>query len=173
MSRPNRSLLFITLLLLQCFLAANAQQPKVTAPAPVPRQIAEAKKIFISNGGGDSFETVINQTVFSGGPDRPYNQFYAAMEAWGKYKLVTSPSDADVIFQISWRLTGPEMRLDLAQLQLVIIDPQSQTKLWTLNEFVRGARLLSNRDKEFDHSMTALVTRLKKLTEPIPPTKQS
>jgi hypothetical protein len=170
MHRPKSSLLFIPLFLLQCFLGANAQEPKL--PAPIPSQIAAAQKVFISNHGGDSFKTVIDQTVFSGGPDRPYNQFYAAIRSWGKYEVVSAPSDADLIFQIGWHLTGSEMRLDLAQLQLVIIDPKTKTELWTLNEFVRGAHLLSNRDKNFDQAMNMLVTRLKKLVQPQEPMKQ-
>jgi hypothetical protein len=56
----------------------DAQKSKEPVPAPVPVQIAAARKVFISNAGGESFETVIDQTVFNGGPDRPYNQFYAA-----------------------------------------------------------------------------------------------
>jgi hypothetical protein len=51
----------------------SGQQAKAPAPAPVPPQIAAAKKVFISNAGGESFESVIDQTVFDGGPDRPYN----------------------------------------------------------------------------------------------------
>jgi hypothetical protein len=33
------------------------------------------KKVFISNAGGESFDNVIDETVFNGGPDRPYNAF--------------------------------------------------------------------------------------------------
>ena len=57
--------------------------------------------MFISNAGGESFEGVIDQTVFNGGPDRPYNQFYAAMKAWGRYEVLSSPPDADLVFEIS------------------------------------------------------------------------
>jgi hypothetical protein len=61
----------------------SAQQSKGPAPAPVPVQIGAALKVFISNAGGEGFETVIDQTVFNGGPDRPYNEFYAAVKSWG------------------------------------------------------------------------------------------
>jgi hypothetical protein len=36
--------------------------------------------------------------------------------------------------------------------------------LWTLIEYVRGAVLLSNRDKNFDHAMNTIVGRLKLLS---------
>ena len=40
---------------------------------------------------------------YSGGPDRAYNEFYAAMKTWGRYELVAAPRDADLVFEI--RLT--------------------------------------------------------------------
>ena len=74
-------------------------------------QIAAGQKVFISNAGGESFESVIDQTVFNGGPDRPYNQFYATTKAWGRYELVSSPADADLDFEISWVLTDTGLKL--------------------------------------------------------------
>ncbi|MFZ0951610.1 MAG: hypothetical protein WAN17_05045 [Candidatus Sulfotelmatobacter sp.] len=149
----------------------TAQQPKGGAPAPVPAQIVAAQKVFISNAGGASLETVIDETVFNGGPDRPYNQFYAVMKSWGRYELVSSPADADLVFEISWALTDTGLRLPvLGQLRLVIIDPKTRITLWNLTEYVRGALLLGNRDKNFDQAMNTIVARLKALTAPPPPT---
>jgi len=143
----------------------NAQQSKMPA-APVPAQIRAAQKVFISNAGGESFETVIDQTVFNGGPDRPYNQFYTAIKGWGRYEPVSSPSDADAVLEISWALTDTGLRLPvLGQLRLLVIDPRTHVTLWNLTEYVRGALLLSNRDKNFDRAMNTIVDRMKKLTE--------
>lgn len=140
-------------------------------PAPVPPQIAAAKKIFISNAGGESFETVFDQVVFNGGPDRPYNQFYAAMKTWGKREIVSSPSDADLVLEISWALTDTGLgRLPvLGQLRLVIVDPRTGVTLWTITEYVRGAMLLGNRDKNFDVAMNVIVDRLQTLLAPAAP----
>jgi hypothetical protein len=69
----------------------QAQQPKGPAPVPVPPQIAAAQKVFISNVGGESFETAIDQIVLNGGPDRPYNEFYAAMKNWANLKSFHLP----------------------------------------------------------------------------------
>jgi hypothetical protein len=146
---------------------ATAQQPKGSAPAPVPAQIGAAQKVFISNAGGASLEAVIDETVFNGGPDRPYNQFYSAMKSSGKYELVSSPADADLVLEISWALTDTGLRLPvLGQLRLVIIDPKTRITLWNLTEYVRGALLLGNRDKNFDQAMDTIVARLKGLTAP-------
>jgi hypothetical protein len=133
----------------------------------VPPQIAAAQKAFISNAGGESFESVIDQTVFNGGPDRPYNQFYASMKEWGRYQIVSSPGDADLVFEISWVLTDTGLRLPvLGQLRLVVIDPKTHVTLWNLTQYVRGAILLGNRDKNFDQAMTIVVNRLKILANP-------
>jgi hypothetical protein len=161
-----------------CFMAIlgliprlNAQQSKASPPGPVPPQIAAAQKVFISNAGGESFENVIDQTVFNGGPDRPYNLFYALMKSWGRYELVFSPADADLVFEVSWVLTDTGLRLPvLGQLRLVVIDPKTHITLWNFTEYVRGAILLGNRDKNFDQAMTIIVNRLKILaTQPAAP----
>jgi hypothetical protein len=92
-------------------LSAVAQQGKAVPLAPVPVQIAAAKKVFISNAGGQSFETVFEQIVFNGGPDRPYNEFYAAMKNRGHYEIVSSPADADLVLAIRWVLSDTGLKL--------------------------------------------------------------
>lgn len=147
----------------------HAQDMKGPAPAPVPAQIAAAQKVFISNAGGESFETVFDQVVFNGGPDRPYNEFYGAMKNWSRFDLVSSPSEADLVFEINWALTDLKntARLSgwdfpvLGQIRLVIVDPKTHIPLWTFTEYVRGAILLGNRDKNFDQAMNTIVNRLK------------
>lgn len=149
----------------------SAQQSKGTSPAPVPAQIAAAQKVFISNAGGATLETIIDETIFHGGPDRPYNQFYAAMKSWGRYELVSSPAEADLVLEISWALTDNGLRLPvLGQMRLVVIDPKTHITLWNITEYVQGALLLGNRDKNFDEAMNTVVARLKALTASPPPT---
>jgi hypothetical protein len=148
----------------------SAQQSKGPVPAPVPTQIAAAQKVFISNAGGESFETVFDETVFNGGPDRPYNEFYAEMKSWGRYEVVSSPADADLVLEISWALTDTGLRLPvLGQLRLVVIDPKTHVTLWNFTEYVRGALLLGNRDKNFDQAMNTVVARMKALMPPPTP----
>ncbi len=148
-------------------IPVSAQQSKGVPPAPVPPQIVAAQKVFISNAGGESFESVIDETVFNGGPDRPYNQFYASMKNWGRYQLVSSPTNADLVFEISWVLTDTGLKLPvLGQFRLIVIDPKTHVTLWNLTEYVRGAILLGNRDKNFDQAMTIIVNRMKVLANP-------
>ena len=75
----------------------STEKPRdAVPPAPVPSPIAAAKKVFISNAPGT------NLPAYFGGPDRAYNEFYAAMKGWGHYELVAAPSDADLILEISF-----------------------------------------------------------------------
>jgi hypothetical protein len=161
---PSFHLILIFMISVVVPSGLGAQQPKGAPPGPVPPQIASAHKAFISNAGGESFENVIDQTVFNGGPDRPYNQFYASMKNWDRYELVPTPGDADLIFEISWVLSDTGLKLPvLGQLRLAVIDPKTHATLWNFTEYVRGAMLLSNRDKNFDQAMTTIANRMKLL----------
>jgi hypothetical protein len=158
-------------LFFQLLPSLHAEPSKGPSPAPIPAQIAAAQKVFVSNGGGSSIEDVTEETLFDGGPDRSYNEFYAAMKTWGHYQLAASPGDADLVFEIGWTPSGTDLRLPvIGQLRLVIIDPKMHITLWSINEYVRGAVLLGNRDKNFDQAMNTIVTRLKLLANPIPAT---
>jgi hypothetical protein len=159
--------LCLTVAIVAFATGASAQQAKGAAPAPVPPQIAAAETVFIANAGGASLDTVIDQTVFDGGPDRPYNDFYAAMKSWGHYQLVSSPASADMVFEISWVLSDTGLKLPvLGQLRLLIIDPKTHVTLWNITEYVRGALLLGNRDKNFVSAMNTVVSRMKLLSSP-------
>lgn len=161
-NRIASAVILTTVVLLSVVSGAFCQQARGPAPAPVPPQIYTARRVFISNAGGESFENVIEQTVFDGGPDRPYNEFYAAMKDWGRYEIVSSPADADLVFEVSWALTDVALKLPvLGQLRVVVIDPKTHVTLWNLTQYVRGAVLLSNRDKNFDQAMTTVMNRLK------------
>lgn len=152
-------------------VAISAQKSKALAPAPIPGQVAAAHTIFVANAGGNSFEAVVDQTVFSGGPDRPYNQFYAAVHDSGRYQLVSSPANADLVFEIGWVLSDTGLKLPvLGELRLTLIDPKTHVTLWRLSEYVRGAILQGNRDKNFDQAMSTILSRLKQLTGTPPAT---
>lgn len=167
MSRAFRCLAFAALnVVLSSVLIAQQSKSQPMAPAPVPPQIISAKKVFIANGGGERLET-LGDTAFNGGPDRPYNEFYADIKSWGHYELVSSPSDADVVLEVSWSLTEIAWKPPdpyLGRLHLIVLDPKTNVALWKMTEYVRGAALLGNRDKNFDQAMDTIMTRLKSLT---------
>jgi hypothetical protein len=174
----------IGLLLVPVF---GAEQTKETAAAPVPAQIVTAKRVFISNAGGESF---LFPGEFSGTPDRAYNQFYAALKSWGRYELVPTPAEADLVLEI--RLIAPIGGVSVTngdgsswtdpQFQLKILDPKTRVGLWTFIEHIQRANMhatraknidqviaiykaeVKNRDKNFDQALTNIVTDIKKVT---------
>ncbi len=82
-----------------------AKDTKVVLPAaPAPPQISTAKTVFIANAGGEDNPS---DSQFSGGPDRAYNQFYAAIKSWGRYELVLTPANADLLLEL--RFTQPQV----------------------------------------------------------------
>src|SRR5580704_4267336 len=86
-----RKLLCFTLaLLLASTPLTRAQQ--TTLSAPVPSQIHQAQTIFLTNSGSDP-NFPIDAT-------KAYNDIYAALQTWGRYKLVNSPDQADLVFEL-------------------------------------------------------------------------
>ncbi|HXM13828.1 MAG TPA: hypothetical protein VN933_01225 [Candidatus Eremiobacteraceae bacterium] len=156
-------LLFATMLLLVCSGAA-AQQTQSAAP-PIPSKILEAKKVFVSNAGIDAASPVVFERT---GPNEPYNQFYFAMQRWGRYELVSTPSDADLVLQL--RLTSPLSSCQTyePQIAVTVLDSNAHFVLWTVTKRVKDARLKDNWDKNLKESIGDVVDELKQFaTQPI------
>lgn len=144
------------------FVPALPAQQAGPGPAPIPAQIAAAHAIFVSNGGGTNY-----YDIFTGGPDRAYNTFYADLEKTGRYQLVGAPGNADLIFEI--RAIAP-MVGDVGnvaynpQLILSIIDPRTHTVMWTTTVNVRAIGTKGRRDRQFDASVSVLMDKLAEIT---------
>src|ERR1035438_9855188 len=69
--------------------ALQAKTRKDVPPAPLPEVIVTAHKVFLSNGGGS---------------DLAYDAFYSEMKNWGKYQIVGSPDDAELIVELSYHV---------------------------------------------------------------------
>lgn len=148
---------------------ARAQQTKDALPAPMPSQIVSARKVFLSNAGGDS------HGLYSGEPRRLYDQFYAGLRSWGRYELAGSPAEADLVFEVSLinpligeYVSGGGGQTSVSsrsvtdpQFRLVILDPGTRVTLWVFTEHIVPAILLSNRDKNFDQALNYLVNDLR------------
>ncbi len=159
----------LVILLAMCFAlscsfagAAWAQvQPPGSPDAPIPAQILSARKVFISNAGADIDPDIGLLGDFLGLPVRPYNQFYASMKAWGRYELVTTPSDADLIFEINFGLSRFPGRDAVAKFRLRVLDPKTGVLLWPFTEYVQGAFLKGNREKNFAAGMASILADVK------------
>ena len=146
----------------------SAEKPKdPVPPAPVPSPIAAARKVFISNAPGNNLPPSL------GGPDRTYNEFYAAMKGWGHYQLVAAPSDADLILEISFTsalsgvggtsASGCSSSSD-NELRLVILDAKMRVPLWWFNEAANPKVTFAHRPKTLDQAFSLLDSELSQST---------
>jgi TPP-dependent 2-oxoacid decarboxylase len=133
-------------------------------PAPLPAVIVNAQKVFLSNGGGS---------------DLAYDAFYAEMKKWGKYQIVGSPDEADLIIELGYRVEQGGTRVWSStnyydkttqvhssqivdpQVVLTIYDAKSKNSLWSTIDHRRLARRQKNREKETINSAERLVNELK------------
>jgi hypothetical protein len=158
-------------------LAARQQQQQQPTPdalaAPVPPAIFSARKVFLSNAGSDSG---LFPHPFTGTQDRAYNQFYAAMQKWGRYELVSDPDQADLVFEL--RLTAPNGPANpdkqkgasdpVPIFRLEIIDRKSHYTLWTVTEAVTVAFFQKTHDRNFDDALNALLLDVENLPKTLP-----
>jgi len=131
--------------------------------APVPRQIAAAHTIFLSNSGADA-NFPVDET-------QAYNDVYATFQSWGRYQFVTSPAQADLIFQLHdiapiTDVTGGRggvYSISSPAFQLNIIDPKTNIAIWTVTSPVNVTGNKSARARWFALSVTNLISRVKVL----------
>jgi hypothetical protein len=144
------------------FASALCAQQSIAGGAPVPPQLAAARTIFLSNGGGSNY---FNQ--FTGGPDRAYNTLYADLRQLGRYELSASPSQADLILEV--RSVAPAVDNSNVvvynpQLIVTFIDPQTKAVLWTAGANVQANGTQKRRDGKFDESVAVLVDKVEQAT---------
>jgi hypothetical protein len=93
------------------------------------------------------------------------------MKTWGQYELVSAPTDADLVLEMSFGvqaeganvIKGDGIGAGYApRFRLLILDPDTHFTLWAFTQHVQWALLAGNRDKNFDQGMTSLVNDLKK-----------
>ena len=141
----------------------QAEEPGQMAFNEPAQQLMSARKVFIVDGGTEAAH------CFSGGVDRHYRQFYAAMRSWGRYELVKTPSDADLIFDI--RLNAPSSKCALNEtagrpaFNLAIFDSRNHVGLWALTEQVKAGNKQKRADENFDLAVNRLVETVKQLVE--------
>jgi hypothetical protein len=129
----------------------------------VPAQILAAKKIFISNASGETLSG-------AAASDLTYNGFYAAIKAWGRFDLVSAPTDADVIFEIRYEtslgstnvLGGSGTSSTYPQIRLSIFDPKTHVVLWAFSELMVSTKHQSDRE-HLDETLANVVNDLKRL----------
>ncbi|MDP9160233.1 MAG: hypothetical protein M3O09_08380 [Acidobacteriota bacterium] len=135
----------------------SAGQQKEVVAAPIPAQIGSARKVFISNGGDDTYFREL-------GSVHSYDHLYAAVKNWGRYELVSSPQEAEAVFQI--RLTRQlheygNNRALVPFLEVAILDPKTHTSLWAVNRELETN--LVGKHAKFDKAIDEIIGELKGL----------
>ncbi len=107
-----------------------------------------------------------------------YNEFYAAMKSWGRYELVATPHDADLVFEVRQTTMQPQRSHPLrgdnnpeydSQFHLTIRDAMTHETLWGLTGHAQTAILQGNRDKNFEQALAGIVAELHKIAGPTQP----
>ncbi|MEO8621697.1 MAG: hypothetical protein ABI625_11565 [bacterium] len=147
-----------------------ARAQSAPGDAPVSSQILNATRVFVSNAGSDSYgaESYFRLTKYDGGPDRAFHQFNSALRRWGKYEIIDSPMDADIVFAVRFaspivdKATKDDLVYD-PQLSLTIVDPKSRVSLWTITEHIQPANSADENNRNFDNAVARVVDRTRSL----------
>jgi hypothetical protein len=145
-------------------------------PAPLPKQIVTAQTVFLSKGQG-------SDPYLKGGAEYAFDLFYSDMKNWGKYRLVDSPAEADLIFELSyssqrvgtrvWSTTNvyngttqvhstPEMD---PRVTFTVYDPKTCFSLWSAAGERDTARRRTNRQKNLTKTVHEIVGDFKSRVE--------
>jgi hypothetical protein len=155
-------------------LAATALAQDNAVTGPVPAAVTQAHTAFVSNAGADAG---LFPSPFSGDPSRSYSTFYQKLKASGAFQLADSPTQADLVLEIS--LAAPNGSLSqnkvygvadpLPMFRLTVYDRPSRTILWTETQSVQMANRQKTHDKNFDDAIAALVSRFLLVAGRTPP----
>lgn len=108
-----------------------AQVPQATAQsAPIPTQILNAKTAYVANGGSTS-SSLSSAELYAG--------IYAAMKSWGRFVLVSTPAEAELIFVPTFTASATDATNGNSfmkpQLTLTVLDSKTQVPLWSVTEY--------------------------------------
>ena len=149
--------------LLSPSLAGAKDKTKDVTVAPLPAVIVNAKKVFLSNGGGGSLA---------------YDAFYSKMKEWRKYEIVRSPEESDLIVELSYRVEDStrvwnstntyyiaaqvySKQIIAPQLILTIFSAKMKNCLWSETDHRGFAKREKSNEKETVNSAQRLVDNLK------------
>lgn len=140
---------------------------------PLPARIASAHNVLLTNVGATPRLGLDGNQL--------YNDIRQRMEQWGYYQLVSTPQQADLIFQFD--VVDPRTGLNVTpgtdlynrtpMFRIVILDAQSSVPLWTVTApiYITGKKTYAH---WMDVSEEGLLTRLKALAQqPISPEEQA
>jgi len=146
--------------------------PEVPA-GPVPARIASAHNIMLTNVGITPRLGLDTNLL--------YNDIHSRLQQWGYYQLVSSPQEADLIFQLDEIdprnganvTAATDIYNRTPQFRIVILDAKTGIALWTVTApiYITGKKTYA---RWIDVSEQNLITRLKALAQqPVTPEEQA
>ena len=170
----NRLAIFLICLFLLCIAGfAFAQEQKAPALPPISpsARLAAAKTAFMKNGGGS---------------DVPFDVIQGGVEGWGRFTLVDSPKNADVVIE----LQAPEddngvsvssstgaggksssktsRDVSVSMIKLLVYDAHTHAMLWTATEHPKGAFKDKARMDNLVEASEKLLSQFRDRLEPLP-----
>lgn len=131
----------------------------VGPPAPVPPKIGSAQNIFTR----DVSPKDVAAEKYTMGSAPLKDQLSTVLKEWGQYTVVSTPNEADLIFEISFLRETTCYGFDDPQLRLDIVDARTGVLLWAFTDHVNGAILMGNARKNFVQEIPALVSQVRTL----------
>jgi hypothetical protein len=166
----------VVLLAFTAGFSGDKKKDSKAPSAPLPKPIVTAKTAFLVKGPG-------SDPYLKGGGDLAFDTFYADMKAWGKYQIVDTPDQADIVFELSyssrqvgtsvWSSTNtytgatqvyssPDMD---PRVSLNVYDRKTGFVLWSAAEARDTARRRKNREKNLIKAVHDMVSNLRMRTE--------
>jgi hypothetical protein len=174
----------VPLLLLFLAIALLAQDKEKTNPEPEP-----SKPVFVSPAARlAAAKTAL--VVNAGGSEVPYNIISNGIEGWGRYRLVDSRSQADVVIEVTSpddesksvstkTRVGPSGRMEDSAstnrnlsngaIKLVVLDARTRIVLWSASEQPKGGFRQRARDDHLVEAASHLLAKFRERLEPPPP----
>lgn len=177
-----RALPLFTLLIAAIGLLAQ-EKPKDKAEPPPnnPALVSPAARLAAA-------KTAVVQNA--GGSEIPFNVISSGLEGWGRFRLVESRSQADVIIEVTSpeeesssvstkTRVGPSGRtedsttttrdLSNGAIKLVVLDGKTHIPLWSASERPKGGFRQRTRSDHLVEAASRLVTKLRERLDPPPP----
>lgn len=180
MKPMRRAFLLLLLFLATALLAQDKEKAKTEAEASKPvfvspsARLAAAKTALIVNAGGSEI---------------PYNVISNGIEGWGRYRLVDSRSEADVVIEVtspdddstsastktrvgaSGRMedsASTTRNLSNGAIKLVVSDARTRIVLWSASEQPKGGFRQRAREDHLVDAASRLLAKFRQRLEPPP-----
>ena len=178
----HRALPLFTLLIAAIgLLAQDKPKDKLEPPPNNPTFVSPAARLT-------GAKTAVLQNA--GGSEIPYNVISSGIEGWGRFRVVESRAEADVIIEVtspdeenvsvsnkthvgtSGRMqdsSTTSRNLSEGPIKLVVYDAKTHIPLWSASEQPKGGFRQRTRTDHLVEAATHLLTKLHERLEPPPP----